>query len=106
MDCFASLAMTVAFYRAFPGCCAARPLRRDALLIRGPSVLDAHESRLCGAALHAAPRPGHESSARMHRTRRGAVAADQVRHIEAGDLTIDHHPIAADHDPVGAVGAA
>ena len=41
-----------------PGCGAARS---GALLRRGPYVCDVNGSRLCGAALHAAPRPGHEA---------------------------------------------
>src|SRR6476661_3871825 len=46
----------------FPGCCAARS---GALLIRGPLLQLG--SRLCGAALRAAPRPGHVNSFRRLR---------------------------------------
>src|ERR1700692_4877008 len=38
----------------------AMDLRRGALLIRGPSVLEARGSRLCVASLRVASRPGHE----------------------------------------------
>jgi len=36
-------------------------LRRGALLVRGPSFRT-DGARLCGAALRAAPRPGHENA--------------------------------------------
>src|SRR5579885_2823811 len=45
-------------------------------------------------------------SARLHRTRRGAVAADQPSDIEPRNGAIDHGPSARDHHPVGAMRAA
>ena len=42
----------------------------------------------------------------VHRMRRGAVAMDQIGDIEPGNGAIAYHPVAADHHPIGAVGAA
>ena len=52
------------------------------------------------------PEPFFFGSTGVHRPRGGAMAADQVGYIEAGDRAVNHHPIAADHHPVGAMRAA
>ncbi len=42
----------------------------------------------------------------LHRTRRCAVAADQIAHVKSGDHTVRDHPFAADHHPIGTMRAA
>src|SRR5207244_11429888 len=46
-------------------------------------------------------RDKYSSLPRLHRSRGGAVAPDQVGDIEAGDRAIGHHPVAGDHDALG-----
>jgi len=72
-----------------------------------PSQISARHSRmrLLGLASDMQWHIG-ESLPLMHRTRGGAVAADQVGQVETWDRAIRHNPFAADHYPVGTMRAA
>src|SRR6266852_2095102 len=59
----------------------APPLRRGALLIRGPSYLATSGSRLCGASQSgAAPRPGHECVKGRYKKCSAVVELVEVAH--------------------------
>jgi hypothetical protein len=67
-----------------------------ALLIRGPcSAIGIHGSRLCGAAFHAAPRPGHELTDRRAAVDHHGLAGHEVagrraqKHRSTRDLVGD-----------------
>src|SRR5215475_4780420 len=60
-----------------------------------------------GHSAAAATQSRHTKSlTRLHRARRGRVAADEIGDVETGDRAVDDGPSAADHHAVGAVRAA